>query len=48
MVPPDTDLEVCALLADTLTTGFGVVNNDAKLRIGESIVISFLLSMRFT
>ncbi len=38
-VPAATDLEVCALLADTLTTGFGVINNDAAVRIGESVVI---------
>ncbi len=39
VVPPDMDLEICCLLADTLTTGFGVINNDAKTRIGESVVI---------
>lgn len=38
-VPPETDFEVCALLADTLTTGFGVVANDAAVKIGESIVV---------
>lgn len=38
-VPLDTDFEVCALLADTLTTGFGVITNDAKVRVGESVVI---------
>ena len=38
-VPPDTDLEVCALLADTLTTGFGVIHNDAGVKIGESVVV---------
>jgi S-(hydroxymethyl)glutathione dehydrogenase/alcohol dehydrogenase len=38
-VPPDTDFELCALLADTLTTGFGIVNHDAKVRIGEAVVI---------
>ncbi len=38
-VPPDTDYEICSLLADTLTTGFGVINNDARVRIGESVVI---------
>jgi S-(hydroxymethyl)glutathione dehydrogenase/alcohol dehydrogenase len=38
-VPPETDFELCALLADTLTTGFGVINNDARVRIGESAVI---------
>ena len=38
-VPADTDFELCCLLADTLTTGFGVTNNDAKVRAGESVVI---------
>lgn len=38
-VPADTDFEICALLADTLTTGFGVISNDAKVRLGESVVI---------
>ncbi len=38
-VPPDTDFELCCLLADTLTTGFGVINNDAKVQEGESVVI---------
>ncbi len=38
-VPPDTDFELCCLLADTLTTGFGVITNDAKVAPGESIVI---------
>jgi S-(hydroxymethyl)glutathione dehydrogenase/alcohol dehydrogenase len=39
VVPPDTDPEVCCLLADTLTTGFGVINNDAAVRLGESVVV---------
>jgi S-(hydroxymethyl)glutathione dehydrogenase/alcohol dehydrogenase len=38
-VPPDTDFELCCLLADTLTTGFGIINNDAKGKAGESVVI---------
>jgi len=38
-VPPDTDLELCCLLADTLTTGFGVIGNDAHLKVGESAVV---------
>jgi S-(hydroxymethyl)glutathione dehydrogenase/alcohol dehydrogenase len=37
--PPDTDYELCCLLADTLTTGFGIINNDAKVQRGESVVI---------
>ncbi|MBU3666225.1 MAG: zinc-binding dehydrogenase [Chthoniobacterales bacterium] len=38
-VPPDTDFELCCLLADTLTTGFGIIHNDAKVQRGESVVI---------
>jgi S-(hydroxymethyl)glutathione dehydrogenase/alcohol dehydrogenase len=38
-VPAGTDFETCALLADTLTTGFGIVNRDAGVRIGESVVV---------
>lgn len=39
VVAPETSPEIRCLLADTLTTGFGVINNDAKLSIGESVVI---------
>ena len=38
-VPDDTDFELCSLLADTLTTGFGTITNDARVRIGESVVV---------
>jgi len=38
-VPADTDFELCCLLADTLTTGFGIINNDAKVKAGESVVV---------
>ena len=38
-IPADTDFELCCLLADTLTTGFGIINNDAKVKAGESVVI---------
>ncbi|MEI7863813.1 MAG: zinc-binding dehydrogenase [Chthoniobacterales bacterium] len=38
-VPTETDFELCCLLADTLTTGFGVINNDAKVKARESVVI---------
>ena len=34
--------EVSALMADTITTGFGVISNDAKVRIGQSVVSSGL------
>ncbi|MGH7955608.1 MAG: zinc-binding dehydrogenase [Opitutaceae bacterium] len=38
-VPPDTDFEIAALLADTLTTGFGAVTREAKVMIGEVVVV---------
>jgi S-(hydroxymethyl)glutathione dehydrogenase/alcohol dehydrogenase len=38
-VPTGTDFEVAALLADTLTTGFGAVTRDAQIMIGESVVV---------
>ncbi len=31
--------EVSALMADTITTGFGIISNDAKVRIGQSVCI---------
>lgn len=39
VVPEDLDDEIVCLLADTLTTGFGVITNDAAVKIGESVVI---------
>jgi S-(hydroxymethyl)glutathione dehydrogenase/alcohol dehydrogenase len=38
-VPADTDPEISSLLADTLTTGFGAVMRNAKVEIGESVVV---------
>lgn len=38
-VPSDSDPEIATLLGCAVTTGFGVVQNDARLRIGESIVV---------
>ena len=38
-IPADLDDEIGCLLADTLTTGAGVINRDANVRIGESVVI---------
>jgi S-(hydroxymethyl)glutathione dehydrogenase / alcohol dehydrogenase len=37
-IPSDSDLQVAALFGCAVTTGFGVVENNARLRIGESIV----------
>ncbi|MBD5781395.1 zinc-binding dehydrogenase [Pelagicoccus sp. NFK12] len=38
-IPNDFDLETAALLADTITTGFGIINRDAQARIGQSLLI---------
>ena len=38
-VPPATDLRTAALFGCAVTTGFGVVVNNARLTIGESIVV---------
>jgi len=39
VVPDDFDPEYGALMGCAVTTAFGTLNNDARLRIGESIVI---------
>ncbi len=31
--------DVAALMADTITTGFGVISNDANVKIGESVCV---------
>jgi S-(hydroxymethyl)glutathione dehydrogenase/alcohol dehydrogenase len=38
-IPADSDMEIAALFGCAVTTGFGVVVNEAKLKIGESIVV---------
>lgn len=38
-IPVDSDLEVISLFGCAVTTGFGVVENNAKIRIGEFVVI---------
>jgi len=38
-IPADTDPEVAALFGCAVTTGFGVVENNAQVRIGESVVV---------
>lgn len=38
-IPKDSDLEVAALFGCAITTGFGVIQNNAKVKIGESIVV---------
>ena len=38
-IPADSDLEVAALFGCAVTTGFGVVVNDAQVRIGDAVVV---------
>ena len=38
-IDSDVDMEVASLFGCAITTGIGVVNNDAELKIGESIII---------
>jgi len=38
-VPKDVEFEIAALMGCAVTTGFGVVNNNAKLKRGESIAV---------
>jgi S-(hydroxymethyl)glutathione dehydrogenase/alcohol dehydrogenase len=38
-IPADSDMEVAALFGCAVTTGFGVVINNARLTIGESVVV---------
>ena len=39
VVPPDTSPELCALLGCGLTTALGSVNNEAKVKFGESVLV---------
>jgi S-(hydroxymethyl)glutathione dehydrogenase/alcohol dehydrogenase len=38
-IPADFDPEAAALLGCAVTTGFGVINNNAQLKIGQSIAV---------
>ena len=39
VIPSDFNPEIGALMGCAVTTGLGVINNDAKVKIGESIVV---------
>ena len=39
VIPSDYDLKVAPLLGCAVTTAAGVINNDAKVRIGESVTV---------
>ncbi len=38
-IPSNSNLEIAALFGCAVTTGFGVVTNNAKIKIGESVVV---------
>ena len=38
-IPPDSDMEVAALFGCAVTTGFGVVQNNARIGADESVVV---------
>ncbi|SMP79533.1 S-(hydroxymethyl)glutathione dehydrogenase / alcohol dehydrogenase [Desulfonatronum zhilinae] len=38
-IPDDSEMDVAALFGCAVTTGFGVVENNARVRIGESVVV---------
>ena len=38
-VPDGLDVEVAAMMGCAVTTGFGVINNNAQLKIGQSLVV---------
>ena len=39
VIPANSDLMVAALFGCAVTTGFGVIENNAKVKIGESVVV---------
>jgi S-(hydroxymethyl)glutathione dehydrogenase/alcohol dehydrogenase len=39
VIPPDFDLKIAPLLGCAVTTAAGVINNDANVKIGESVVV---------
>ena len=41
-IPKEFDLKTTALFGCAITSGFGAVNNDAKVKIGQSVVILVL------
>ena len=39
IIPDDFDLKVAPLFGCAVTTAFGVVNNDAQIKVGQSVVV---------
>lgn len=38
-IPADSEMDVAALFGCAVTTGFGVIENNARVKIGESVVV---------
>lgn len=38
-IPQDSDMQVAALFGCAVTTGFGIIENNAKVKMGESVVV---------
>ena len=38
-IPHDFDMKIATLFGCAVTTAFGVVNNDAKIKIGQSVIV---------
>ena len=39
VIPKDSDMRIAPLFGCAVTTAFGVVNNDAQIKVGQSVVI---------
>jgi S-(hydroxymethyl)glutathione dehydrogenase/alcohol dehydrogenase len=39
VIPDDFEMSIAPLFGCAVTTAFGVVNNDAQIKIGQSVVI---------
>jgi S-(hydroxymethyl)glutathione dehydrogenase/alcohol dehydrogenase len=39
VIPDDVDFEIAALMGCAVTTALGIINNDAKVKIGQSIAV---------
>ena len=39
VIPEDFDLKIAPLLGCAVTSAFGVINNDARVRVGQSVVV---------
>ena len=39
VIPPNFDMRTAPLFGCAVTSGFGIVNNDAKIKIGQSVLI---------